>query len=86
KGKKYEDHVYGERRTPYYGQYSAQAQPRMMKGSVGVPVNAAPQAPRVQNVQRTPRMTREQWLSRVLTGRYSDGTGYPKSGKDFMRR
>ncbi|MFH1237783.1 MAG: PKD domain-containing protein, partial [Candidatus Aenigmatarchaeota archaeon] len=47
KGKKYEDHVYGERRTPYYGQYSAQAQPRMMKGSVGVPVNAAPQAPRV---------------------------------------
>ncbi len=80
--KKYEDHVYGERKEPYYGPYPGpgQMQPRMMKGSVAAvrtPRAPAPVAPKPIRVhvqtaqtiqpQRTAAVNRPQSQGRLNT-------------------
>jgi len=103
RGKKYEDHVYGERKTPYYGPYQPQTPQRMMKGSVAPTVQVRPPA-QVQKPAQKPqqpvtvsrpvpainaqfRMPHFQANpGRWLSGRYSDGAGYPKYGSDFVKR
>ena len=87
KKKGYEDYVYGERKTPYYGPYYPAS---------GYAVQQRPPQPPQPPQKTTNAHQQVHWHSggghwhtrggRWFFGRYSDGTGYPKHGVDFVRK
>ena len=87
--KKYEDHVYGDRKTPYYGPYyqnnyaqSASLQPRMMKGNASL-VPARTQQPRRPEGRGVLNIDAALGWPGRFTEKYSDGSYFPKFGRDF---
>jgi hypothetical protein len=99
KKKSYEDHVYGERKAPYYGHYQSKYQPKPGYSGYQIQKPVQPAQRSFQPAQRITNAHPEQplhwhsggghWHSKGgkwFFDLYSDGTGYPKHGADFAGR